>query len=114
MGSPSGIDATTPAGRLQLRVLGAIAEFERSRISERVKAGLARAKADGKRLGRPYAPIPTDRLLAVRDLSHAEAAQSLGVSLSTVKRWRKLVKQTPWDAPGLSPRSPRDSRHDES
>ena len=40
-----GIDATTPAGRLQLHILGAIAEFERARISERVKAGLARVRA---------------------------------------------------------------------
>lgn len=48
-----GIDATTPAGRLQLHVLGAIAEFERERIRERVMAGLQRARAQGKRLGRP-------------------------------------------------------------
>lgn len=42
-----GIDATTPAGRLQLHVLAAIAEFERSRLRERVMAGLARARAAG-------------------------------------------------------------------
>ena len=48
-----GIDATTPAGRLQLHVLGAIAEFERERIKERVLAGLQRARKQGKRLGRP-------------------------------------------------------------
>src|SRR5215510_13642597 len=44
-----GIDATTPAGRLQMHLLGAIAEFERARIAERVRAGLRRAKAGGKR-----------------------------------------------------------------
>jgi DNA invertase Pin-like site-specific DNA recombinase len=38
-----GIDATTPAGKLQMHILGAIAEFERARIAERVKAGLQRA-----------------------------------------------------------------------
>ena len=48
-----GIDTSTPAGRLQLHVLGAIAEFERERIRERVLAGLERARAQGKRLGRP-------------------------------------------------------------
>src|SRR5215831_6639176 len=48
-----GIDATTPAGKLQMYILGAIAEFERARISERVRAGLQRAKAQGRRLGRP-------------------------------------------------------------
>jgi DNA invertase Pin-like site-specific DNA recombinase len=44
-----GIDATTPAGRLQLHILAALAEFERARIQERVKAGLARVKAKGQR-----------------------------------------------------------------
>jgi DNA invertase Pin-like site-specific DNA recombinase len=42
-----GIDATTPAGKLQMHILGAIAEFERARIAERVRAGLHRAKAQG-------------------------------------------------------------------
>ena len=53
-----GIDATTPAGRLQLHVLGAIAEFERARIAERVKAGLARARARGNV---SVAPLPRSR-----------------------------------------------------
>jgi hypothetical protein len=48
-----GIDATTPAGKLQMHILGAIAEFERARIVERVRAGLARRAAQGKPLGRP-------------------------------------------------------------
>jgi DNA invertase Pin-like site-specific DNA recombinase len=46
-----GIDATTPAGRLQMHLLAALSEFERGRIQERVRAGLARARANGKRLG---------------------------------------------------------------
>lgn len=57
-----GIDCTTPAGKLQLHILVALAEFERGRIQERVKAGLARAKAQGVRLGRP----PTNRTRAPR------------------------------------------------
>jgi putative DNA-invertase from lambdoid prophage Rac len=48
-----GIDCTTPAGKLQLHILAALAEFERERIRERVMAGLQRARAQGKRLGRP-------------------------------------------------------------
>ena len=47
-----GIDCTTPAGKLQLHILAALAEFERERIRERVLAALARAKAQGVRLGR--------------------------------------------------------------
>ena len=86
-----GIDATTPAGRLQLHLLGAIAEFERARIAERVKAGLARARANGTRLGRPKAVIPTARLALVAHLSTKEAAAQLRVSVSTVKRWRRAL-----------------------
>jgi len=84
-----GIDCTTPAGRLQLHVLGALAEFERARIAERVKAGLARAKANGQRLGRPKAVVPTARLAVVAHLSTRQAANQLRVSVSTVKRWRR-------------------------
>jgi DNA invertase Pin-like site-specific DNA recombinase len=83
-----GIDATTPAGRLQMHILGAIAEFERARIVERVKAGLARAKAQGKKLGRKPCTIPDSRFEAVSDLSLREAAKQLGVSRSVVHRWR--------------------------
>lgn len=48
-----GIDTSTPAGRLKLHVLSALAEFEQARIEERVRAGVARARAKGRRLGRP-------------------------------------------------------------
>ena len=89
-----GIDATTPAGRLQLHVLGAIAEFERSRVAERVKAGLARAKAHGRRLGRPLATVPVERVVSVSHLSTPAAARTLKVSLSTMKRWRRAVQKT--------------------
>ena len=90
-----GIDATTPAGRLQLHVLGAIAEFERARIAERVKAGLERARARGKRLGRPALRVPLARLDAVKDLPHWEAALRLGVSVSTIRRWRRVAQNRP-------------------
>ena len=48
-----GIDTTTPAGKLLFQMLGVFAEFERRMIVERVKAGLKRARAEGKVLGRP-------------------------------------------------------------
>ena len=48
-----GIDTTTPGGKLLFQMLGVFAEFERSMIVERVKAGLKRARAEGKVLGRP-------------------------------------------------------------
>jgi len=89
-----GIDATTPAGKLQMHILGAIAEFEKDRIRERVLAGLARARTQGKRLGRPRARLPAERLQSVVGLSLEVAAQQLGVSRSTVKRWRRRVQQS--------------------
>ncbi len=45
------LDTSTPSGRAMFQMMGVFAEFERAMIQERVKAGLARAKADGKRLG---------------------------------------------------------------
>jgi DNA invertase Pin-like site-specific DNA recombinase len=87
-----GIDATTPAGKLQLHILAAIAEFERGHIQERVRAGLVRAKAQGKRLGRPKTTIPTDKLMAVVHLSSPGAALALGVSQATIRRWRAAQK----------------------
>ncbi len=92
-----GIDATTPAGKLQMHILGAIAEFERERIRERVLAGLQRARTQGTRLGRPLARLPIDRLQRVVGLTVPVAAERLGVSHSTVKRWRRLAQQTPSD-----------------
>ena len=71
-----------------MHVLGAIAEFERGRIVERVRAGIARARAQGKRLGRqPYA-IADTQFEAVADQSLRDAALTLGVSRSVVHRWR--------------------------
>jgi len=79
-----GIDCTTPAGRLQLHLLGAIAEFERERIRERVLAGLQRARAQGKRLGRPRRHPAK---IVVPGGSVRAAAAVWGVSKTTAARW---------------------------
>jgi DNA invertase Pin-like site-specific DNA recombinase len=89
-----GIDATTPAGKLQMHILGAIAEFERERIRERVLAGLERARTQGRRLGRPRTRVPLERLQGVATLPAHVAAEHLGVSRSTLKRWRRLAART--------------------
>jgi DNA invertase Pin-like site-specific DNA recombinase len=83
-----GIDATTPAGKLQLHILAALAEFERERIRERVKAGLARVRAAGGRLGRPAARVSDDALEQTAHLSIRDAAMALGVPRSVVHRIR--------------------------
>jgi DNA invertase Pin-like site-specific DNA recombinase len=97
-----GIDATTPAGKLRMHILGAIAEFERGRIVERVKAGLQRARAQGKRLGRPRLTV------ASVPLSVRAAAAEWGVSKSTaVRRLNRGVTEKdgtiPLNSASLSP-----------
>jgi DNA invertase Pin-like site-specific DNA recombinase len=69
-----GLDTTTPAGKAMFQMLGVFAEFERSIIQERVRAGLQRAKREGKRLGRP--PI-ADKLAARRHAANPRWAPGL-------------------------------------
>lgn len=83
-----GIDATTPAGKLQMHILAAIAEFERARIAERVRAGLARVKARGQRLGRRPHRISDNDLERVAGLSTRKAGEALGLPPSVVHRAR--------------------------
>src|SRR4030042_1725934 len=82
------LDLTTPQGRLMFHIIGAMAEFERELIRERVKAGLDNARRKGKRLGRkPVAPIDIekaiqlhkeDHLLSIRDIAKkAKLSKSL-------------------------------------
>jgi DNA invertase Pin-like site-specific DNA recombinase len=99
-----GIDTNTPSGRLQLHILSALAEFERERIRERVLSGLARARAHGTRLGRPRQGVQTARVASVSHLTVDAAARQLGVSRSTVKRWRRTVQKSQAAGSALSPR----------
>jgi DNA invertase Pin-like site-specific DNA recombinase len=83
-----GLDTSTAAGRLVAGVLGSIAEFERARIQEGVHAGLRRARAQGKRLGRRPSTAVRNLDTCI-GLSHVAAATKLGVSVASVKRWRR-------------------------
>jgi DNA invertase Pin-like site-specific DNA recombinase len=87
-----GIDATTPAGKLQMHILGAIAEFERARIQERVRAGLARVRASGGRLGRPRAALDQADVVRTLHLSVRRAAMDLGVDRSALHRARLSLR----------------------
>ena len=64
------IDTTMPAGRLTFQILGAVAEFEREMLRERVRAGMAQARRTGKRMGRPalrcFTTSDVDRLRELR------------------------------------------------
>jgi DNA invertase Pin-like site-specific DNA recombinase len=89
-----GIDATTPAGRLQLHVLAAIAEFERARVGERVRAAHRRARAAGRHIGRPSHQITPDDLQRTATLSTRAAAKALRVSPALIHRLRAERSQT--------------------
>jgi len=76
------IDTTTPVGRLFLQVLGAVAEFERSLIIERTRAGRQRAEEEGKVTHRPRKVLDEKRLreLVARGWSDSLLAEAFGVS----------------------------------
>jgi DNA invertase Pin-like site-specific DNA recombinase len=97
-----GIDTGTPAGRLQLHLLGAIAEFERARIVERVRAGIARAKSQGRRLGRRPTRITDDQLASVEHLSERKAAATLDIPRSVLQRAR-VARNPSESAPTFAP-----------
>jgi DNA invertase Pin-like site-specific DNA recombinase len=86
------IDTTTPAGKAMFQMMGVFAEFERSMIRERVKSGMARAKAQGKRLGKPA--VSAAKEAAVRDelargTGLVKAARLHGVGTYTAQRIKK-------------------------
>jgi DNA invertase Pin-like site-specific DNA recombinase len=84
-----GIDTSTPAGKALFQMLGVFAEFERAMIVERVHAGLRRAKAQGKRLGRPRVSPEVEQRIH-RELTKGKGiravARKLGVGVGTVQR----------------------------
>src|SRR3954453_14197068 len=84
------IDTTTPAGKLLFQITGAFAEFERTMIRSRINAGLARAKAEGKKLGRPATKPDTEQAireaLAAGNMGMLKIAAMCGVGSGTVQR----------------------------
>ncbi|WP_419149157.1 recombinase family protein [Pseudoalteromonas 'SMAR'] len=79
-------DLSTAEGKLMLQMFSAFAEFERSRIRERVKEGVARAKAEGRHCGRPPKATPSKVAELRKSHSLIEVAKLLGISVSSVKR----------------------------
>jgi len=90
------LDTSSPSGRALFQMLGVFAEFEAAMIRERTLAGLARARAQGKRLGRP--PVKQGVAVAVRrslaaGVSIRRAAALHHVGISTVQRIKNLTAQ---------------------
>jgi putative DNA-invertase from lambdoid prophage Rac len=82
-----GVDLTSAAGKMTMTVLSAVAEFERDLLIERTQSGLARAKAEGKTLGRKPA-------LSTEQQQEARQKLAAGVSVSELARIYKTTRQT--------------------
>jgi len=84
------IDTSSPMGKAMFTVISAIAEFERSLISERVRSGIAKARAQGKQHGRPKTGVETIKeikRLRRQGMSLSKIAKQLGVSHQTVANY---------------------------
>ena len=92
-----GVDLTSAAGKLTMGVINAVAQFERDLLIERTQAGLSRAKANGKTLGRPPSLSSDQQALIHEKLSQGESisaiAHKLKVSRQTVMRVRDKNKE---------------------
>ena len=84
-----GVDTSTPNGRLVFGIFASIAEFERELIRDRVRSGIAAARARGTRLGRPTRVVDSERIIDLRNnqgLSWAVIGEHLGVSEGTARQ----------------------------
>lgn len=91
-----GVDLTSPAGKMTMQVIAAVAEFERDLLIERTQAGIKRARAEGKTFGRPSALSEEDRTEALKRLSLGasvtEVAKAFNTSRQTIIRARDAGK----------------------
>jgi len=91
-----GVDLTSAAGKMTMGVIAAVAEFERDLLVERTQAGLARAKAEGKALGRPSALSPAQVAEVGKRLAAGDAiaaiARAMGTSRQTIMRTRDALR----------------------
>lgn len=91
-----GVDTTTPSGKLIMNVFAALAQYERENILEQAKAGIEKAKRDGKHIGRPKGydkdKLEKISLLTDKGLTLKQIADLVGCHTNTVKKYKKLRK----------------------
>lgn len=92
-----GVDLTSPAGKMTMGVIAAVAEFERDLLIERTQSGLKRAKDEGKKLGRPavlsLAQQSEVRARRAEGVSLGVLAKSFGVTKAAIQRAQKRLAQ---------------------
>ena len=90
------LDLTSSSGTLMVKVLSAVADFERSLIIERVQAGLARAKAENKKLGRPSKTSASDQQEIIKQLAQgvtvSQLARDYAISRASIIKIRQLIQ----------------------
>lgn len=91
-----GVDLTSPAGKMTMQVINAVAEFERDLLIERTNAGISRARAEGKTFGRPSALTPAQQAQVITQLSSgvpiAQIAKNFTTSRQTIMRIRAGIE----------------------
>jgi len=88
-----GVDLTSAAGKMTMGVLSAVAEFERDLLIERTQAGLARARAEGKTMGRPSALSAAQQAEASRRLEQGESVSQLARDYNTTRQTIMRVRE---------------------
>lgn len=96
-------DTGSPLGKAMFTIVAAIAELERNIIVERIKGGLRRAKAMGRKIGRPGLQINTERIMSLKreGLSVRSIAKEMGVSPSYIHKIHKALQATHADVTGV-------------
>lgn len=93
-----GLDLTSAAGTMTMNVLNAVAQFERDLLLERTQAGVARARSEGKRFGRPESLTDRQKEAARADLAAggtaSEVARKYGTSRQTIMRLKQATADT--------------------
>lgn len=97
-----GVDLTSPAGKMTMQVISAVAEFERDLLLERTHAGIARAKASGKRFGRPPALDDEQKKAVFLCLSEGKSISAIAREFDTTRQTILRVKAIMEDADARS------------
>jgi len=91
-----GADLASPAGKMTMGVIAAVAEFERDLLVERTQAGLARAKAEGKALGRPSALGDTQVAEVAKRLAAGESVAAVARAMNTSRQTIMRARDSLW------------------
>lgn len=89
-----GMDLTSPAGKMTMQVIAAVAEFERDLLIERTQAGLSRAKSEGKTLGRPHSLTDAQAAGVRAGLAAGKAVAELARTFNTSRQTVMRVRDT--------------------